>query len=144
MRAGFGLCMPSRLGPGGPQLGPEIAVNGDFTSDSGWSLGTNWQIGAGFLFRNEAAGSSSASQASNDLIAGALYRMRFTVSGVSGSDNQLLGRLYGGANSSGALMTGNGVYEQDIVAPVSPAGYRIFAVAGFAGLIDNFSIRRVL
>ena len=124
-------------------LGPDLAINGTFDTATDWTLGGGFQITAGFLLRNESAGSSSALQANAILIPGSIYRIRFVVSGVSGSDNRILGRIYGGATVNGPIMTGNGVYQQDIAAPPSPAGFGVFVVAGFAGLIDNFTIREV-
>lgn len=129
-------------------LGPDLAVNGGFTTDTDWTLGGGWAItpGAGtlgFLYRIEVGASSMAQQASALLLPGSIYRMRFTVRSVSGSDNRLIGRIFGASTVSGPIRTGPGVYEHDIAAPASPAGYGIFAVGGFAGVIDSFSIREV-
>jgi hypothetical protein len=144
MRSGFGFSFPSRRGPSGPLLGPEIAVNGEFDTASNWTLGTGWQISSGQLFRTEVGTSSSASQNSGALIAGATYQISFPMTGASGSDNRFLARLLGASTVSGQIQTGNGVYLQNLVAPNSPTGFSILAVGGFAGVISSFSIRRVL
>lgn len=145
---GLALSTPTRrsiVAPSVPPtpLGPDLAVNGGFDTASDWTLGSGWQISSGFMYRTETGGSSSALQANAIMIPGSIYRIRFVVSGVSGSDNRILARIYGGATVNGPIQTGNGVYQQDIAAPPSPAGFGVFVVGGFAGLIDNFSIREV-
>lgn len=142
------LSMPAARRPAAPSipdvpLGPDFAVNGTFDSGTGWTLGTGWAIAGGVLTRTTGASASNATQDYAFMVPGSIYRIRFTVSGVSGTDNRLQARIYGGWDVDGAIMTGNGTYQQDVAAPATPAGFGIVAVAGFAGTIDNFTIREV-
>lgn len=141
---GFGLALPSRRGPSGPSLGPEIALNGEFNTADNWTLGSGWAIAGGLLSRVETGGSSSATQTNGGIIAGETYQVRFPVISAIGSNNQIFVRLLGSSNVAGPLMTGVGTYFQNIVAPSSPTGFSIVAIGGFAGVIPSFSIRRVL
>lgn len=145
---GLALSLPSvrhAAAPTGPEtpLGPDFAVNGTFDGPTGWTLGTGWTISGGVLSRIAGASASNATQDYPSMIPGSIYRIRFTVTGASGIDNRVSGRVYGGWDSDGPTMTGNGIYQQDIAAPASPTGFGIVAVAGFAGTIDNFTIREV-
>ena len=59
-------------------LGPEIVVNGGFSSGADWTLGANWSIGAGVL---HASGASSSSNATNSGVCkvGRRFRTVYTV-----------------------------------------------------------------
>lgn len=147
MRIGIGLGLAVRrsIAAAGGGLGPELAVNGGFDDGSNWILPTgDFVISGGKLSRITPGASGYVSQLTIALVAGTTYRVQYAVSNVSGADNRAGGRIVGASTVTGTLMTGNGNYSADIVAPLTPASFGIVFVGGFLGDVDNFSIRQVL
>ena len=123
--------------------GTEIAVNGDFTSDTSWSKGTGWTIASGL------ASSDGTQTAVSYLTQSTLpnpsynktYKVTYTISNyVSGSINILLG----GYTAVG-LRSGNGTLTQylEVTQTLSNTILYVEANASFVGSIDNLSVIEV-
>ena len=122
----------------GLALGPELATNGDFSSDTAWSKEASWTISGGTA--NKTAGAAgSLYQASASMVQGRTYQITFTVSGVSAGTLTPFCR-----GTVGVGVTANGTYTQRIVAG-SDGVYAInfYAGATFVGSIDNISVREL-
>jgi uncharacterized protein YaiE (UPF0345 family) len=123
--------------------GTEIAVNGDFTSDTSWSKGTGWTIANGLA-------SSDGTQTGPSYLTqttlpnpsyNKTYKVTFTISNyVSGTVNVLLGGYEGTPGR-----TGNGTATQyKLISQVlSNTILYVQASASFVGSIDNLSVIEV-
>jgi len=123
--------------------GAEIAVNGDFASDTSWSKGTGWTIANGLA-------SSDGTQTGPSYLTqttlpnpsyNKTYKVTFTISNyVSGTVNVLLGGYEGTPGR-----TGNGTATQyKLISQVlSNTILYVQASANFVGSIDNLSVIEV-
>lgn len=129
-------------------LGPEIVVDGSFEDGSAWAPGYSWQIlpapGA-LAFHNEGY-TQPMQQFTSLLIPGATYRVSYVISGsYTSSDARHRFRIRGTTSSATCpLATGDGVHVCYLVAPPGAYSLQILPVYGFAGILDDVSVREVL
>ena len=111
-----------------------LVTNGTFDTDTNWTKGTGWTISGGVA--THASGSSGGlSQNLAASVAGTVYRVTLTASGVTAGSFNV---SYGGATST--LFTTNGTHTFDLTAKYTGAAFTIFAASTFAGSIDNVSV----
>lgn len=112
----------------------DVAVNGTFTGDTGWTKGTNWAITS---YAEHTAG--SASDLSQDVLTNAeKYLIKFTVS------NTTAGSITAkcGSGASGTARTANGTYTEYLTCTTSTL--LIFsATSDFDGRIDDVTCVQV-
>jgi len=123
-------------------LGPELVVNGDFSSSDGWTIRDGWTIANGVA--NATNTSSYLFRNNSELTVNTLYRLTYTISNyVSGSVRSGMGSLL--ALSEGIVRSANGTYTEYIrrTTDDDEEDYIGFKGTGFTGSIDNFSIREI-
>jgi hypothetical protein len=103
---------------------------GSFDSATGWTLGAGFSISGGVLNSNGSSGDSSTTR-SPGLTPGALYRVSYTITRISGSM-----RVQSGAGV-GATRSASGSYSDDITAELDFFAIRQFS---FNGTVDNVTI----
>ena len=125
------------------ELGPELIVNGDFATDSDWSLGTGWSISNGKL-RADNASLVNAFQA-KIYTSGKTYKVTYTISDyVKGQVRFQLGG--GGSTVNGETRGANGTYTEYVVATNNHTSARFRGLStdgGFTASIDNVSVKQV-
>lgn len=121
----------------GTPVGGNIVTNGDFASETGWTLGTGWAIGSGTLNATAVTTGQSAEFAGAGVVSGNVYRIRYTISGyTAGGVSIFLG-------TAGAARSANGTYEEYLTATASGAATFIRRTSNFTGSIDNVEIVNV-
>jgi hypothetical protein len=119
--------------------GPEIVINGDFATDSDWTInGGNAEISNGKLNFNNAAAYGTSVSNSASVVSGKTYLVEFTISDYSSGSAQIrLGSQFGTSRNA------NGTYTEYIVS--NDILIRIYPPSNNTTLsIDNVSIKEVL
>jgi len=136
-----GLALDKRLGLA---LGPELATNGGFDSDTSWTKGSGWTISGGKAVRAAVGGGSTISQSAT-FVAGAVYRIEFDYYNVTSTG--IYAALRGGVTVSGpnmSLTNASGRYSCFIRAV---SGNNTFDIScsdpATSGSFDNFTIREI-
>lgn len=127
---------------GAPTLGPEMAVNGGFDTDSKWNKGVNVTISGGLAVSSGlgASGVHFVSQ-SISLQAGKTYRFSYTINRVSGTG----GLSLQAGSVVGSMRTASGTYVETFTISGTGALYVMSrGDGGFVGSIDNISVREVI
>lgn len=123
----------------GGQLGAESVVNGGFDTDSGWTKAAEWSISGGVASCDGTqAGSVNLSQA-GVVTLGKRYILTYTISGAAGQQIQ----PFVGVGAAGTLRNADGTYSEILTASGDTTLY-FQAKVGFAGSIDNVSVKEVL
>jgi hypothetical protein len=121
--------------------GPELIVNGDFSSGANWTTGTGWSISGGVA--SSAAATGSLTQIiGGGLVAGTAYRVKFTVSASSGAgQNGARVRLEGVTNSLFAqpTVTGDGLTDVVLIANSGNTTLALYTI----GSDDVFNVNNV-
>ncbi|GGD24429.1 hypothetical protein GCM10011335_29160 [Aureimonas glaciei] len=117
-------------------FGPELVVNGAFSTDTAWDKQAGWTIGSGVATHSGAGGSIYQAVT---LVAGQTYCLSFSVTAYTSST--MTPYLSGSTTASGPSVSAVGSYTQYLVAP---AGSTIlgFGTSGTMS-IDNVSLRRI-
>ena len=120
-------------------LGSEIISNGDFATDSGWTIGTGWSISGGKANATDAAFNSQLSDSTN-LVAGQVYKISFDVSNyVKGNVNITVG------NVTSSTVSSDGSYTFYLTTSLTTP-FRFSTYAGGSGTtlsVDNVSVKQV-
>lgn len=117
----------------------ELVTNGEFGTDTAWDKGADWSISGGSA--RKIPGAASELKQTVALVAGARYRVAFTVSSwVAGS---ITARLTGPTPTAGAPVGANGSYVHELVATANTNAVGFNATATFDGRIDDVSVRRI-
>ena len=126
--------------------GTELVTNGDFATNTSWTLGSLWTI---------SGGKANYTNTSTDKIYQAIaltnavtYRVKFTVSGVSGSSDASIwiGNAGGNTNYLGGTYKyyANGDFEEIFTMPSSQTTFTFFSrTAGSSFSLDNVSVMEV-
>jgi len=118
-------------------LGPEIVVNGSFSSGASWTPQAGWAISGGSA--NATATSGFLYQVSAPIVSNAYFEFTFTVSNyVSGTVQPYLGAIV----TYGTAVSGNGTYTQRF-GPGPNNNELGFKGNSFTGSIDNVSVKLV-
>jgi len=120
-------------------LGAQLAVNGNFSSDTGWTKGAGWTIAAG------QACSDGTQIAVSDLLnigvaseAATVYELIFKLVSISaGSVTPFAG------DNAGTARTAVGTYVENITA-TDTSGFLLQASIDFVGCIEFIEIREIL
>lgn len=128
--------------------GPELVTDGGFDNgDASWTMGYSWQAIPGPLgvaFHNEGYTAPIAQQTVG-VTAGTLYEASYTISGSYTSTNPAVRfRLKGSAYSTCSPTSGDGTFTCQLTAPTGAHTLMIQPSWGFAGVLDNVSLREVL
>lgn len=130
----------------GATPGPELAINGNFDTD------TTWLKGAGVTISGGAANFSAVAVGANRLYeqnvlggspAGKTYLISYVVSNYSaGSVRFVIG---GGAGTYGTIRSANGTYSEimTVAAGVTTNQIEIYVQSIFTGSIDNVSVKEI-
>lgn len=128
----------------------ELVVNGDFASDTGWTLGTGWSI-AGGVAKSDGSGSATdyiGRALVSTIGAGTTIHWRVTLTNEGAAPESAAGILLAVAEDAAgtnktdvADLTGMaaGVHEGDFMV-ASPATHVVFSYRNAACGIDNLSI----
>jgi hypothetical protein len=122
-------------------IGSELVTNGDFSTDSDWTKGTNATISGGTL--SYAGGSGNGDTYQNvGLVVGKVYWGVFTVSNRTAGSVKL---RQGGVSSGGTVgASANGTYSSAFVVPSGAnANLLVDVSADFVGDIDSVSVREI-
>ena len=115
------------------KLGDEEVVNGDFDTDSNWSLGSGWSIGDGEATKS-GTDLSYLTQSSLTSVVGKTYRVKASITNVT-TGNVRLDNF-----TSGTVYTSD--TEVDVTFTATTAGvFRFLGWNGFNGSIDNVSVK---
>lgn len=119
-------------------LGPELVVYGDFSSSSGWNVGTGWSIAGGVAISNTPA-QADIYRGSANFVPGRRYRVSYTINSVSGTGYQLRGGL--GASQ---VRSTPGTFTEDLLWTGTEAILYLRSFAGTIGEVDNLSVTEIL
>lgn len=129
-------------------LGPELVDNGGFDTDAGWNLGYGWGISPGappaqgMAYHNEGSSGSIWRPVAHPVPAGATLRVTYTASGTAGaSDPRHFVRVRGDSVTLSPIVSGDGTYTFDIIAPANVTRVDLFAVYGCACIFNDLSVR---
>jgi hypothetical protein len=96
--------------------GTDYVVNGNFSSSTGWNVGTAWTIAAGVATTNgtgDGGGSTELYQNGKSFKAGQRVRVTYTLAGVSSGSFRII--FYGGtSNVYTTARTANGTYTEEV------------------------------
>jgi len=118
-------------------LGPELVTNGDFSSPSGWTLGTGAAIAGGVLSYSGGTSGNTTQPTVNQ--SGKTYIVTFTV--VSRSAGSV--RVRFAANAEGALQTAAGTYTLYTKSLSNNSDIIVETNGAFVGSIDNISVKEL-
>lgn len=121
------------------ELGPELIINGDFSSGTGWTLSGDVppEIVGGKLQLNVGPDGGTAEQA--PAIDSATYRCVYTIDSITDGDV----RVFCGGSTIGQFRTAPGTYSEDLAADGTNLVALQLATEGSI-IIDNFSVKKVL
>ena len=118
------------------ELGSELVTNGDFATNSDWTLATGWSINNG---KAHNVGVDGYLRQDMTLVNGKTYKVVFTVSNyVSGSVRV---RFMGGTSVSGGFKSSNDTFTQYLTS-TGNSNVRLQS-DDFVGSIDNVSVKQV-
>lgn len=117
-------------------LGPELCVNGDFSSATGWGLGAGWTIAGGKAAITNSAATNSVSQAV--AIPGKLYQVTFEIISVVANGF----RPHCGGNF-GTTRNAPGTYTEVVLCGATTTAGVGASLAGTTGELDNISIKEI-
>jgi len=110
----------------------EIAQNGQFTTDTLWTKGAGWTIGAGVATATGAISTALSQVPVVDIVVGQAYAVTYTITRSAGG----LIPSIGGQN--GVERTASGTYREIIIAAATTP--IAFTGNAFTGTLDNVSI----
>lgn len=122
------------------ELGSELIVNGDFATDSDWTLATGWSINDGKAVAENS--DNTTCQQNVSFTSGKTYKVIFTVSDYIGGS--VRAQFTGGGSTNATNRNANGTYTEYLVAGASHTKFRLQGIGGgFTGKIDNVSVKQV-
>lgn len=111
----------------------EAVSNGTFATDTVWTKGTGWTIGAGVATATGAISTAISQSSIITLVQGRSYAVTFTITASAGTLTPSIGGRVGTARNS------SGTYTEIIIAGATQA--IAFTGAGFTGTLDNVSVK---
>ena len=113
---------------------PNYITNGDFASDTIWTKGSGWTIGAGVATAAGAISTPISQNANVPIIQGQSYTVEFTVTASAGTLTPSVG---GNAGTT----RGAGTWRETIIAGSTQV--LAFTGAAFTGTLDNVSVKDI-
>jgi hypothetical protein len=111
-------------------------------ASTGWAAGAGWTISGGVATRAAPSVSANTSlEHAATLVPGTLYRVQFTISGISGN---FFPRLTGTTTVTGTTVTANGTHAQYLTAVTGNNRVEIQGQTVAVGSIDNVSVKEVI
>jgi hypothetical protein len=123
---------------GSGAIGSNTVVNGTFAADSDWTKGTDWTIGSGVATKT--AGTEAVLSQAVTLTAGKYYIVTYTITRTQGT---LTVQFTGGTTVSGTARVVAGTYTDILTAVSGNTTLEFNAGAGFAGTVDNVTLREM-
>jgi hypothetical protein len=120
----------------GGSLGPDLVINGTFTTDSDWTKGTGWAIGSGVATKT--AGTASLLSQNIGAVAGAFYQLTFTMTRTAGTLSVRLG-----STSNQFSYTSGGTRTINLLCGSTDSILYFSADASFAGTVDDVIVKRI-
>jgi len=128
--------------------GDDVVINGDFSSSSSWSSGTNWTISGGNA--THASGSAGYLNQTMTFVEGDTYAITFDISSWTTGNFLLANHLPGtaGATSNNLTLT-TGVTTGETVTkywkqgPSTLTELKLYGSSTFDGTIDNVVVKKV-
>lgn len=117
---------------------PELVTNGDFSSSTGWTLGTGWAVASGKATKT--AGSGSDLSRPILVEGGKVYRVNFTISARS-AGTLIVKTNTGLVGDTSATVSVNGTYSRLFRAPPGVTSIVLTADAAFNGSVDDLSVK---
>lgn len=112
---------------------PDYVTNGTFATDTIWTKGAGWTIGAGVATATGAISTDLTETASPTLIAGHSYTITFTITRSAGGVIPKIG------GTSGTERTSSGTYTETIIAGSTQA--ITFSGNAFTGTVDTVTVK---
>lgn len=109
--------------------------NGDFSTDTIWTKGSGWTIGAGVATATGAISTAISQTASKPLVAGQVYEVEMTITVSAGA----LVASVGG--TSGTSRNASGTYKELIISGATQS--IAFTGAAFTGTLDSVVVRDI-
>jgi len=106
----------------------------------GWTTGTGWSISGGSA--NASSSSAELSQSGIDFDASKSYRVKYTISGYSGSGG-VRPRLKGAVWNNGVLREGNGTFTETLICTAENTIFTLVTSSSFTGSISNISVKEI-
>lgn len=121
----------------GSGYGPELLINGDFSSGTGWTLGAGWTISGGTAAY--AASGNGMRQYPTD--SGRKWLLTYTINSFSGSGMYVV--LFGSSTSvTSTTQTSPGTYTEVLTLTENLAQVAFFG-GGSTAVLDNASVKQV-
>ena len=139
--SGFGVWSNSTL----EDVGSDLAVNGDFSSATGWTAQTGWAIdtSAGNAVATGAADGQQLFRTFSSFVVGKLYKMSITCTAFTGGTAQLYSSLPA-VNSSEVITGASQTITQVFEATATSGTISIQITTAGSGLtVDNFTLYEV-
>lgn len=111
----------------------DYAVNGNFATDTIWTKGSGWTIGAGVATATGAISTAISENAGFPIVQYQSYTITYTITRSAGSITPNIGGAAGTARSA------DGTYTETIIAGSTQV--ISFTTSGFTGTLDNVSVR---
>lgn len=112
---------------------PDYVSNGTFATDTIWTKGAGWTIGAGVATATGAISTDLTQNAALNVIAGHSYTIEFTITRSAGGVIPKIG------GTSGTERTSSGTYKETIIAGSTQA--ITFSGNAFTGTVDTVTVK---
>jgi hypothetical protein len=116
----------------------ELVANGDFATDSDWTLGNGWSISGGTA--NASSSFDNLVQTGFNFIIEKNYKVTYEVKNYVNGNIRF--QFTGGATLDGTTRNSNGIYTQYVKATANHTNFR-FRGTNFTGSIDNVSVKEI-
>lgn len=133
-----GLSLSLGLKGGRVPYGPELIVNGDFTSATGWTPPTETSISGGKANFTATTALRTITR-SLTAVVGQRYRVTFTIDSISAG---AVRASFGGVTFTNRTLPGT--YAVDVVALSATTNAGLGGITGTTAVADNFSIKQIL
>lgn len=128
------------------KAGTQNVTTGDFSSSTGWTVGSGWSIAGGVAVSagtGDGGTGTELSQSGKTFRAGERVRVSYTLANVTSGDFKIV--FYGGtANTSTALRSANGTYTEEVTLVGSATGFLtskgVIGPLNNGATLDNLSI----